>query len=376
MKQYFYALAMFSGTIIGVGLFGLPYVTAKAGLLTMLFYFLLLGTVILITHLALGEVCLRTKESRRLPGYAEVYLGKTAKSIAALSNSIGLIGSNLAYIIVGGGFLYNLLNPIFGGPDLAYILVFFASGTFITYLGSKTIAKSELFSLILFFVILMFLLIKSFDKISYQNFPIFDYHHAFLPYGVILFSLSGMSVIPEVREILGKNGKMLKNIIIIGTIIPIITYLTFIFLVLGVTGAGTTEDALTGLKMALGENIVVAGFLFGIITTFTSYLTISLTLKKIFWYDLKFSHFNSWVIACFIPIGLYLAGLKDFIAIVSFTGAVTMGIDVIMTYLIYLKSKKKSRINPEYKINIPKMVVYLLMSLFLIGVGFELISLY
>jgi len=376
MKQYLYALAVFSGTIIGVGLFGLPYVASKAGFVTVLFYFIFVTIILLITQLALGEVCLRTKESHRLPGYAGIYLGKKWKKISVVSNSIGLFGANLAYIIVGGGFLYNLLNPMFGGPEIAYILIFFFSGALITYLGSKTIAKSEFFSLLLFFSVLIFLLIKGFNQVDYSNFLTFDYHYFFMPYGVILFSLAGMSVIPEAREILKEKGKMLKSVIGVGIFIPIITYLTFIFLVLGISGGQTTEDALTGLKLVLGNNVIIPGFIFGIITTFTSYLTISLTLKKVFWYDLKFSHFNSWAIATFIPIVLYIVGIKDFIKIVSFTGAVTLGIDVITTFLIYLKAKKNSQRIPEYKINLPKIIVYSLIILFLIGVAGELISIY
>lgn len=375
MKRYLYALATFSGTIIGVGLFGLPYVAAQIGFIPILFYFAVLGTIILIIQLMFGEICLRTSESHRLPGYAEIYLNKKAKILSVISNSLGLYGANLAYIIIGGGFLANLLMPIFGGSVLIYTLIFFTTGAFIIFLGSKTIARSELFSLILFFGVLIFLIIKGSPHINPEYLFDINYKNLFLPYGVILFSLGGMAIIPEAREILGQKGKLLKSVIVVGAIIPIITYVAFIFLVLGVTGPDTTTDALTGLKAVLGQNILIAGFLFGIITTFTSYLTLGLTLKKIYWYDLKFSHFNSWLIACLVPIILYVAGLQNFILIIGFTGAVTLGVDVILISLIYLKAKKKGQRIPDYKVNIPKTIVYLLIGLFLVGVVTQLVSL-
>ncbi len=373
MKQYLAALATFSGTIIGVGLFGLPYVTLKAGILPVLFYFTIITLISIISHLIFGEICLRTKEQCRLPGYTEIYLGKKYKFIPVISNSIGLFGANIAYIIIGGGFLANLLIPIFGGNELSYILIFFISGAFIIYLGSKAIARSELLSLIIFFGVFAIIFLKGLPYVDIQNFEFFskNFNDLFLPYGVILFSLSGMSVIPEAREILGKDGGKLKNLILTGTLIPSIFYLLFIFLVLGACGQMTSNDALSGLKNIFGPTVMIFGFIFGIITTFTSYISIGLTLKKIFWYDLKWRHFESWVIATFVPIILYFIGIKDFIKIISFTGAVTMGVDMTLVYLIHYKAKQKGKINPEYKIKIPMPILYILISLFLAGIAAE-----
>ncbi|MCH7759070.1 amino acid permease [Patescibacteria group bacterium] len=280
MRRYLDSLAIFAGTAIGVGIFGLPYATAKLGFFPILIYFIILGGVILILQLAYGEVCLRTNGKHRMPGYAEMYLGKKAKSIILLSNAVGLYGAILAYLIIGGSFLAQLLSPVFGGPTIAYILIFFATGSFIIFLGTNVIAKSEIFSLSIFFIVLTFLIYKGVPHIDTQNFLTLDLKNLFFPYGIILFSIAGLTIIPETREILGDKAKNLKKIIIIGSLIPIITSIIFIYLILGVTGVNTTEDALTGLLNVLGEKTLLAGFLFGIIATFTSYLTIGLTLKK------------------------------------------------------------------------------------------------
>ncbi len=52
-KNFYYALAILIGTTVGGGIFGLPYVIARAGLLTSLFYFLILGAVVLLVTLFL-----------------------------------------------------------------------------------------------------------------------------------------------------------------------------------------------------------------------------------------------------------------------------------------------------------------------------------
>lgn len=373
MRQYLSALAIFCGTIIGVGLFGLPYAAKQFGFIPTIFYLIGLTGVIIIIHLIFGEICSRTPGDHRLPGLTEIYFGKKIKFLPVLTNSLGLFGANLAYIIIGGSFLANLLIPIFGGTELTYVLIFFATGALIIFLDSKATSRSEMISLIIFFIILVFLLIKSLPHIQPTNLLTYKLTNFFLPYGIILFSLSGMAIIPELKEILSKKGKLLKNVIITGTLIPAVVYLIFIFFILGACGQNTTPDALTGLKMVLGEKILIAGFIFGIITTFTSYLSVGLTLKKIFWYDLKFAHFEAWILAAFIPLLLYLIGLKDFIAIISFTGAVTMGIDGILVFLIHQKAKKTGQLKPAYQINLPKIVTYLIIIMFLVGVTVEVL---
>ena len=166
----------------------------------------------------------------------------------------------------------------------------------------------------------------------------------------------------------------LKSVIIIGTLIPALVYLIFIALVLGVNGNATTADALTGLKTVLGSTVLIAGFLVGIIATFTSYLTVGQTLKETFWYDLKFSHFTAWVIACFVQLILYLVGLKNFISIIGFVGAITFATDGILVFLIYLKAKKTGKVKPDYEIKIPRLVSYLIITIFLFGAIIEILK--
>jgi len=374
MKKYILALATFCGTIIGVGIFSLPYAAAKFGFYPTIFYLIALSGLTVIIHLIFGEICLRTPQNHRLPGLTEIYFGKKIKLLPVLTNSIGLFGASLAYLIVGGDFLTNVVQPIFGGNELTYVLIFFFTASLIIFLGSKAISRSDLINLLVFFGILIFLLIKSLPHLQLANLQTFQLSNFFLPYGVILFALSGMSIIPEIREILTGESKKLKSVIIAGSLIPAFVYLIFIFFVLGVCGQFTTPDALSGLKLFLGEKILIAGFLLGTLAVFTSYINVGLTIKKIFWYDLKFSHFSAWVLATFIPLLLYLIGLKDFIAIIGFTGAVTMGIDGILVFLMHQKAKKTGQLKPTYQINLPKILVYLIIVMFLAGVAVELIK--
>ncbi len=371
-KNFFKALATLTGTIIGVGLFSLPYITSKVGIWTMLLYFLIIGVIALLTNFVYGEIILRTKGLHRLPGYAEKYLGKWAKGLSFLSNSLGLGGALLAYLVVGGGFLFSLFNPFFGQSLLFYVLTLFLIGSLLIYFGIKSIARVESILLILFFIVLLFIFQKGFSLIETGNLFNFNPTYLFLPYGAVLFSLFGSSLIPEIREMLKDNPKDLKKVIFWSILISALTYLFFIIIITGITGQNTTDDAITGLKNVLGNGIVNLALIFGFLTVFTSFLTIGLTLKKILWYDIGIKKNLSWALACFVPLIFFLLGFNNFITIISLAGGVFLGIDITLMILIYLKAKKRGDMQPAYSLNLPRLLIYSLILFFILGAIYEI----
>ena len=167
MYQKLLALATFCGTIIGVGLFGLPYVTAQVGFVPMIFYFLILGVVMLLVNLAYGEIVLRTAGDHRLPGYNRIYLKNPwLERLSYLTTIVGLVGSLLAYLLVGGSFLASLAMPYLGGSPLLYVTLFFIAGSLIVSIGSGPVSKTALASLTVFFVVLILLLSTALPRIS------------------------------------------------------------------------------------------------------------------------------------------------------------------------------------------------------------------
>jgi len=341
----------------------------------MLIYFAVLSAVVLLINLIYAEIVMRTKEKHRVTGYAEIYLGKPGKIITILSTIFGLGGSLFAYFVVGGGFLGSLLSPVLGGGHLFYMLLFLLCGIILIYADIKSIAKIEVLGLILFFIILLSLFLKGRFFINLDNlFTQIDFFSRplFLPYGAVLFSLGGAALIPEVVEIMSKQPNNVKKLIPLSSLIVAITYLIFIVLVLGVTGQNTTNEAIAGLKSFLGNDIIALGLFFGVLTTFTSFITLGLTFKKILWYDLKINPKFSWLIVSLLPPTLYILGLKDFIKIIGLIGGVLLGAEGIIIILAYLKSKKQSSNIPAWSLNLPKTIIYSLILFLTLGIGYEI----
>jgi len=372
-KHFLFAVATLVGAIVGLGMFGIPYAVSRAGFFVGIGYIIVLGAVALLLHLIYGEVVERTHGKHRLTGYTEKYLGLRWKKVVGLTIALSIYGALLAYIIVGGKFL-SLLFPGVLDPFIFGIIFWFAL-SLLVWRGVRTVGWVELLmtGLLLVFVIIIF--IWGAGDVRSANLPATDVTHFFLPYGVVLFALAGSLAIPEIRELITLDGKQYKRAIIIGSLIPVVIYLLFTFLVVGVSGANTSEEALQGLVGYLGAGIVRLGALFGILALATSYLVLGLNLKHTFEYDWNLRGALAGLLAVGVPLALFVAGFQQFITVISVSGAVLGAIIGIVILLIYQKAKKEGENTPGYTLTVPRIVIYGLMTLLALGGVYEIIYL-
>ncbi len=363
-KHYVYPVATLASSIIGVGFLSLPYIALKIGIWPMSFYFVALTTLVVFIHIILGQISLRTPDFKRWPGFVGFYLGTWPKQIIMVTMTAGIFGVMLVYLIVGSQFLSVVFSPIFGGNALTYVLVYFAIAALCLYFGVKTISKVDFLALLLLVIILGITFFEGFSHIRASNFFLHTANfqkNFFLPYGALLFSLWGAGFIPETEEMVRGNKKVLKKVIILSTLIPAIFYFLFTFLIVSITGSGTTESALVGLKNFLSPGVISVALLMGVITTFIAFIAEGFLLKKIFMYDLGVKEFHSWVLVCCVPLLLFLLGINSFIPLISFIGGVLLSIDGILIMLMYKKIGGKP------------IIIYPLVIFFVLGIMYELI---
>ena len=370
-KSSVLALASLIGTIIGAGVFGIPYVMAKSGIVFCLFYFLILGTVVLILHLFFGEIILRTKQKYRLIGYTEKYLGKKAKILVSFSTILGTIGSLLAYIILTNNFLKIILP---GHINSLYIgLILWAVLSFFVFSGIKRISQVQFLMNICFFTAIFLVFFNALPKIDINNFILTNSRYVFLPYGVILFSLVGWNAIPGVENIL-VDKKNLKKVILQAMIICLCFYFLFGLLISGVTGSNTSPEAFQGLVPFLGQKVMLLGAIFGIFAVSTSFLTSANYLKNTLIFDYKIPFLISFSLVIFIPLILFLIGVRQFIWVIAFIGIFMGLVDGTVISLIYQKAKKYGDRIPEYSLNIPKYFFFSIIIILFFGAFIEIIK--
>ena len=367
-NKTFQAVATLVGTTIGAGIFGLPYAIAKIGFVPGVIYLLTLGFLTLLLNLVYGEVILRTSGDRQLTGYASVYLGKWGRSIALITLLLTVYGALLAYFIKIGHFLSFLFG--FGLP-VYWSFAFLTVASLALFFGLRAVSLVEGILVLLLLGLIVLLGVVGMGKIEFANFSGFFPQFLFLPYGVILFALSGASVIPEMEEILREEHQNLKRAIIIGTLIPLFFYLLFITLVVGVCGNLTSDDAILGLALLLPSWVADLGAILGILTMGTSFLTLGFVLREVYFRDFAIPKFFSWLLVCLGPPVLYFLGAKNFIEIIGATGSLMGGLTGVLICLMFLRAKKMGKRKPAYVLSLPKFFVYFLVGVFLLGIVWQ-----
>lgn len=370
-KNYLLAIATLMGTIIGVGLFAMPYVAARSGILPLIFYLVILARVQNYLHLLYAEVVLSSKGSHRLPGYVEKYNGRLSKLITLVITILCDYGAMLAYIIFGGLFLHQLLAPVFGGSLIIYVSVLFFFEALIVLFGIRLIAGTEFILTALLILIIVLIYWKGWAIISLSNYSLISWQNIFLPYGPIFFAISGMAAIPEVCKLLAREKEKIKSAIAWATYSSAMLMLIFVLAIAGITGPKTTPDTLTGLSLVLGDSIINIILVFGLLAVITSVICIAQASREVFWWDYKFNKYSAWALACFIPFAIYLAGLRDITKVVGLTGAMAGGIlGVVVIYLV-IKIKQKGELESAIKNKMNKIIGLGLSLLFVLGLIYE-----
>ncbi|MCX6789167.1 MAG: amino acid permease, partial [Candidatus Gribaldobacteria bacterium] len=303
MNKSILALATIVGTIVGAGVFALPYIFSQSGVITCLLYFFILTPVVILLHLFFGEITLRTKEEQRLSGYTQKYLGKKAKHIVASSVIIGILGSLVVYIILAGDFL-SILFPQWLSPA-QYSILAWGVLAFLVFLGTRSVAWVEVLMTSALFLVVAVVLVACLPHFKIVNLSFFNPAKIILPFGIIMFSLVGWSSVPEAEDLLTDKRK-LKKIVIIAVSLAAVFYCLFAIIISGVTGQQTSQEALKGLVNVLGYKVMIFGALFGLLAVVTSFLTLANYLKNTFTFDYKQPRYLAFCLACVLPLFLFL----------------------------------------------------------------------
>ncbi|MCK5449432.1 amino acid permease [Candidatus Pacearchaeota archaeon] len=366
-KKFWATTFTLTGTIIGAGILGIPYVFAQSGFLIGLFWLIALGAVMIFVNLVLGEITLRTKGIHQLPGYSEKYLGPWGKYAMFFAMLFGIYSALLAYLIGEGESFSRLIpgnvNPIFFG------IAFWIVMTLLLREGLKGLKKIETWGVMGIIVIILGIFIKFVPQVQPSNLLTFNLPSFALPIGVIMFALLGFTSIPELRQEIKGKEKLFKKAIVIGTIIPIFLYILFSLIFVGILGKNVTEVA----TLSFGPFITVLG----IFTMFTSYFVLSYSIRDTFKYDLKTSKTINFFFTSLVPLILYLLvsrfNLIGFVSILGIGGVISGGLTGILVILIGRKAKTQTRNGKDPEIQMPIIlpIAAILIFIFIAGIIME-----
>jgi tyrosine-specific transport protein len=333
----FQGTALITSSIIGAGVLGIPYAVAQSGVLIGLAYILGLGLLMMGLNLMLGEVAMRTGQPLQLAGLAGKYLGPAGKLCMTVVVYSLLFGALLIYLIGEG----EALAALFGGRPVLWSLGFFAVAGTLVAIGLRTIKTVELFLTFGILIIVLLIAFFSVPHIDIQAMAHTNLAKILFPYGVILFALHGTTAIPEAYSLLRDKKRTFHRAIILSMAIVMIVYAVFAVVVVGVSGSETTQIATIGLGQKMGPLMLTLGNVFAIVAMGTCFLMVGVSLRDSLQWDFRLPRTLSTGLVLFVPVALFLLGLRQFIAVLDIIGGVFGSIELLLIIAIYWVAKRR-----------------------------------
>lgn len=316
-------LFLIIGTVIGAGIFSLPFALKSAGTIPFLLLVVLIGYLLVKVNFFYREIVESTEERHQLAGYARNILGLRASQIAVFLLLFSTYGACLAYLILGGDFLAGIvpIRPLMGS------LIFFVVAAAVLLFSGRTIEAWDVVFTIIKSVLLIFIIGLSVGHLLYNKIDLtvpFVGSNPFLGYGTILFALSGFSIVPEL-----KKDEKLRLTMYSAQFLIIVLYILFAFANAPLLAGSVISFPFTIQKILL--NIT------GVFAVLTPYLMLSWVGYDLLNKDMGLDRRSSLVVTTLLPLLLFLLGLQNFSKIIGLTGGVFLGGIAILIAIMYEK---------------------------------------
>jgi tyrosine-specific transport protein len=370
-RKFLHASAVLVGTMIGAGIYGIPFAFAKAGFLVGIAWLVGLAVLICLFNLMFAELTLSTQGVHQVSGYANIWLGAWGRRLMTVANLLGLYGSLLAYMIVAGEFLHNVLSQFLSIDPQLYCLLFASVLSLLWVLRTRTIASIELGLIALYGAIILIIAAVGLPHLNVSYLSDWTPDFWYLPYGIVFFALAGVSAIPIQRQLLAGRERLFRPAIVVSMIFVVVLYALFALTVVGLTGDITTPEALAGLFGVVSTPVIMLASFLGILTISSSYVMLGTALYETFHIDYHVRPSVAWLMGLAPPVIFYLSGLRTFIDVIGLVGAVAGGTQAVLLLAAYIRSRRMKLRAAEFRMRIPTVVVWLLMAFFAAGVIHE-----
>jgi tyrosine-specific transport protein len=331
-------ILLVSGTAIGAGMLALPVISSFGGffpsflLLAICWFFLFLTSLLLLdVNLAFpGEVNLITMASRTL--------GFSGKIITWFTYLLLLYSLTAAYI-AGSAPLFHQGLHYFTSYSLPSWLspfpLLFLFGLFV-YLGTRVVDWVN--RLFMFALIFCYFLLVAFLPAHVQPALLshIDVKAMWIAIPVIITSYGFHIIIPTLTTYLNHDKKQLRQVLLIGSLIPFLVYALWEFLILGtvplqgeqglISAYLNGQTSVTPLSQILPHSYISPlCSLFSFFAIITSFLGVSLSLSDFLTDGLKMKRFSlGRELACLLtfapPLIFVLLYPKGFIMALQFAG--------------------------------------------------------
>jgi tyrosine-specific transport protein len=293
LSRKFGAAMIISGTCIGAGMLAIPATVASCGFYIGSILIISVWALMTFTALVLAEVNLQMEDGSNFIEMTSKTLGPIGVIIVWICYILLLYSLVAAYTVGGGKLISNILvgtGIILTSTKISGLLFIFILGVFI-YLSTRVVdhVNKIMFSLklIAFFLLVVFLV----PHVTHQHlsYKITDHSLIWATFPILLTSFGFHHIIPTLRTYVNSDKKSLRQAIIIGSTIPLVVYIIWIFVTLGslpvISNNGILGEHSGDVTSVIMSNfnsehgyVSTVSFLFGFFALATSFLGVSLGL--------------------------------------------------------------------------------------------------
>ncbi len=353
-----------SGTI-GAGVLGLPYAVSRAGALIGFVYIVVLGLIMMILNLMLGQLVSVQPTPLQLTGLAQKYLGRWGGFLMTAIVYTMLFGVLLVYLIGEG----ETLSVLFGGPSEYWTIGFFVLGAILISSGMRTVKRVESVLVVGVLAVVFMIILVSFPHVNTAHLVSYNFSELLFPYGVILFAFHSTTSMPEAYTLLKHRNGAYKRSIIYAGIIAILVYAAFALLSVGVMGMATPEIATTGLGEFIGYRAFIFGNVFAMLAMGMSFLITSMSLQDSLSWDYGMSKWIATLIVCVIPFILFYVGLRSFVAVIDIVGGVLVSCELFLIILMYWRAHRAGEFDGKATFPLHQLGLFIIPVLLALAVG-------
>jgi len=275
-----------AGTCIGGGVLALPVITGMSGFVPSIALYLLCWVFMASTGLLYLEVADWMEGESNIISMAEKTLGRFGKAGAWAVYLFFFYCLTIAYIAGCG----SLLAEIFPIPNWIGPIAIVAAFSPFVFSGAKVVGRLNLFLMLGLALSYFAFILTGYQFVSVERLAQKNWSLSFVALPVIFAAFGYQGIIPTLNSYFHRNLPKTRQAILLGSFLPLIFYVVWQWLILGIVpadGEGGLAEALDKgynavhpLKTILGSShVYVIGQFFAFFALSTSFFGVTLGLQ-------------------------------------------------------------------------------------------------
>lgn len=331
------------GTIIGAGIFGLPAAFAAVGFWQGSALFGLLALTSTLTHVLFAGLLLSEHKRMRLTGLVQRRLDPFFHVVAQITYPLQIFASLFAYIILGGEFISLLARAAgLSLPLGLWQLFFWIGGSATIIFGLKAVAQVNSLATTAKMLAILLAVAVAWPFVDGLYIRFDGWAHWYLPFGIFLYSLSGMSAVGETIDLVKRQKRTAIYAVALGSLLS--ASLSWLFGVgIFLAARGYPLRTVTDIISVLPSTWALLIPFLGLLSVMTAYLTMAEDVKETFDLDYKLNAKQATFIALSIPLMMLMFFSRDFLGVIGFIGSVFVSINGLMVCAMAFKAFEKVR---------------------------------